>query len=96
MQPAGHAEVDQPGLFDPGDDLYVQVGLTPQPANQRCLVARLAHGRGGHGHRFFGAIAAGSLNQVPTNTNEALHSRGLELAGHELHLAQADHLFQVR
>jgi hypothetical protein len=85
-----HAEVDQPGLLEAGDDLDVDADL-PGPLDERAPVLGLAHGGCGDGPHLR-AVDGGDLAEPVQGLDAALHGRRRE----PLHVggrgAEADHL----
>ena len=83
------AEVDEPGLLHPGDDLDLDPGLGPGPVEEGVVVLGLPHRRGGHRPQL-GRVGLGQVVVAPEGGHPPLH----RLRGQVLHvarsLAQAD------
>ena len=90
---AEEAEVDEPGLLSPGDDVHLQPGRLPHEAHEVLRVARLACGRRRDRHEAGRAVRAREVGEARTHRGRALHGRRLQMTHlAELALAQPDGL----
>ena len=86
-----HAEVDEPGLLHPRDDVDVHPGLAPRPVDELVAVLRLAHGGGGHrGDRR--VVHLGDLTEAVEGGDGPVDGVGAELAHVAGARAEAHHL----
>ena len=91
MDAARDAEVDQPRLFESGDDLEVDVRFLPDAFDEDVAVFRVA--RGGRGDRvdFLRAEVPGHVREAAQDEDRPLHRLLAQPLLDELALAEPDH-----